>query len=218
PISHWNASLARLAMGDYERGCAEYEWRWQNWSLKLPRHSIDKPLWLGQEGIEGRTIVLHPEQGLGDAIQFVRYAPLIAARGAQVVIACHALLMDLFRTVSGVRTVIDPEGPRPDFDYHIPMMSLPRAFRTGLDSVPAQVPYLSAAPSRIEAWRRRLASHAARTKVGLVWAGNPQHRRDRARSCPIERLAPVVESTQCAFFSLQKGAAAADVVKLDASG
>jgi hypothetical protein len=144
--------------------------------------------------------------------------PLLAARGAHVVIACHALLKDLLQTVAGVGAVITTEETPPAFDYHIPIMSLPRAFGTVLATIPLQVPYLHAVPTATDAWRSRLASHGTRLKVGLAWAGNPKHRRDRARSCAIERLAPLLESTPCAFYSLQKAAAAAEVVKLDASG
>jgi len=161
--------------------------------------------------------VLHPEQGFGDTIQFVRYAPLVAARGARVVVACHALLTDLLRSIKGVQ-VIGTDEPPPAFDYHTPMMSLPRAFETRLDTIPASVPYLFAQPARLEAWRRRLAARGARQRIGLVWAGNPKYPRDRARSCAVERLAPLLMLRDCMFYSLQKGATAAEVVKLDPSG
>ncbi len=216
--AHWNASLACLALGDYERGWAEYEWRWQNRSLKLPRRAIDRPLWLGQDDIAGKAILVHPEQGIGDTIQMVRYVPLVAARGARVIVACHAALHALFRTVEGVSSAMVTESAPPPFDYHIPIMSLPRAFGTVLATLPSGVPYLHAPEPAAEAWRKRLARYGARPKVGLVWAGNPKHARDRARSIAVERLAPLVASSECAFFSLQKGAAAAEVTAFDPSG
>lgn len=206
----FNTSFVRLAMGDYERGWAEYEWRWQAPGPLRPQYATHEgaPFWLGEEDVSGRTVLVHPEQGIGDSIQMARYVPLLAARGARVVLACYPLLMDLFRSVGGVAALIETGGAIPAFDFHVSTMSLPRAFRTALATLPAQVPYLRAPAPAAEVWRRRLVPHAGRPKVGLVWAGNPKHARDRARSIPIEKLAPLLAATRCAFFSLQKGPAA----------
>ncbi len=216
--AHWNASLALLTIGDYARGWAEYEWRWQTPGLKLPRHHVDKPLWLGQDDLEGKTVIVHPEQGFGDSIQMVRYVPPLAARGARVVLACHAWLAPLLATVAGVSAVVNPGEDPPAFDYHVPIMSLPHAFRTTLGDVPSQVPYLRAPEAAAQAWRRRLAPYGAHRKVGLVWAGNPKHTRDRSRSLAPELLARLLDLPDCAFFSLQKGDRAGELSRLDPGG
>jgi len=216
--AHFNSSFAFLLKGDYERGWQEYEWRWEALRTKLPQQATEKPLWLGQDEIAGKTLVVYAEQGFGDAIQMARYVPLLAARGAQVAIACHPALEALLRTVDGVRSVFTSNEPPLAFDYHIPIMSLPRAFGTTLASIPSQVPYLHAAKPAVAAWRRRLDPLGERRRIGLVWAGNPKHRRDRVRSLPVELLAPLLALPGCAFLSLQKGEAAASLARLDARG
>jgi len=207
PETHWNEALARLALGDYARGWEKYEWRWRNPSLHMPLPATDKPLWLGREDLAGKTILLHAEQGYGDAIQAIRYAPLVAARGARVLVHCRRSLASLFRSVAGVQAMVTPEEPLPRFDCHTPLMSLPLAFRTTLETIPAQVPYLSPSAALAGKWRRRLDAHDGRTKVGLAWRGNPQFSRVTTKSLPFPRLLPLVASRSCAFFNLQPGAA-----------
>ena len=216
--AHFNSSFAYLATGDYERGWKEYEWRWEALHTPLPSQAAGKPLWLGQEDIAAKTLVVYCEQGFGDAIQMVRYVPLLAARGAEVAIACAPVLEDLLRTVAGARAVFSSHEPPLAFDCHIPIMSLPRAFNTTLASIPSQVPYLRAAAPAVEAWRARLASLGPGRRIGLVWAGNPRHRRDRARSIPVELLAPLLAAPGGTFFSLQKGEAGALLANLDPRG
>jgi len=217
--AHWNLALSLLALGDYARGWREYEWRWRNPALDMPKRESDKPLWLGKEPIAGRTILLHPEQGFGDAIQAVRYVPLLAARGARVVLMCHRQLRRLFQGVQGAAEVISArDRTLPAFDCHIPMMSLPLAFGTTLETIPENVPYLAAPPEQVERWRIRLAEHGAGLKVGAVWSGNPEFPRAEEKACPPERLAPLLDRRGCRFFSLQKGEAAAGVARLDPAG
>ena len=216
--ARFNSSFAYLLAGDYERGWREYEWRWEALRAKLPSEASAKPLWLGEQDVAGRTVIVYAEQGYGDAIQMARYVPLLAARGAEVVIGCAPALEALLRTVPGVRAVFSSKEPPLAFDYHVPIMSLPRAFGTTMASIPSQVPYLHAAEPAVDAWRARLAALGNRRKVGLVWAGNPKHRRDRARSIPIERFAPLLAATQCSFLSLQKEAAGASLAALDPRG
>lgn len=216
--AHFNSSFAYLAAGDYERGWKEYEWRWEALRTRLPSEATGKPLWLGQDDIAGRTVIVYSEQGFGDAIQMARYVPLLAARGAEVAIGCAPVLEQLLRSVAGVRAVFSSKEPPLAFDYHIPIMSLPRAFNTTLASIPSQVPYLHAAQPAVEAWRTRLPSAGGQRRIGLVWAGNPKHRRDRARSLPIELLLPLLAEPGCSFVSLQKGDAAAWLAKLDPRG
>jgi len=217
--AHWNLSLALLALGDYERGWREYEWRWRNPALNAPRRESDKPLWLGGEPIAGKTLLVHPEQGFGDAIQMVRYVPLLAARGARVVLICHRDLRRLFGSVEPTMEVIGlRDGNLPAFDCHIPMMSLPLAFGTTLETIPADVPYLAAPTEQVLRWRERLAAHGAGRRLGLVWSGNPEFSRAEKKACPPERLAPLLDRRGWRFFSLQKGAAAAGIAQLDPAG
>ena len=157
----------------------------------------------------GKTVLVYPEQGFGDAIQFIRYVPLVHARGARVVVACHQKLARLCQTVEGVATVLTPEQPLPPIDYCTPLMSLPLAMKTRLETIPAQVPYVSAEPGDIAAWQRRIAGDDGRLQVGVAWQGNPKFPASRAKACPLERLAPLFAVPGCAFFSLQAGEAAA---------
>lgn len=215
--AHWNEGLTRLAMGDYERGWEKYEWRWQNRKLALPQRYSDQPAWLGTRDVAGRTILLYPEQGYGDAIQFIRYAPMVAALGARVVVACQETLRKIFETVEGVQSVVTPEQALPAHDCHAALMSLPLAFRTTLNTIPARIPYLRADGERIETWRTRLAPGGARLKVGLAWSGNPRFAAARTKACPVDQLVPLVETPHCDFFSLQKGEAASQVSRLNAA-
>jgi tetratricopeptide (TPR) repeat protein len=218
PEAHFNSSFAYLAAGDYERGWKEYEWRWEALRGRLPPEAADKPLWLGGEDISGKTVIVYAEQGFGDAIQMARYVPLLAARGAEPVIACAPALEDLLGSVPGVRRVFSSREPPLAFDYHVPIMSLPRAFGTTFASIPSQVPYVHAPKAATSAWRARRAALGTQRKVGLAWAGNPKHKRDRARSLPVELLAPLLAAPGCVFFSLQKGDAAGSLVDLDPRG
>src|SRR6185436_12304707 len=130
--AHCCLAQALLSTGRYEEGWEELEWRWrgEDASLRLP--PFRQPVWDGREELAGKRILLHAEQGYGDAIQFIRYAPLIAARGARVIAICDPALVALFRRVPGVESVVEPGQPLPQFDCHAPLMSLPRAFRTTL--------------------------------------------------------------------------------------
>ena len=211
--THWNEALVRLTLGDYRRGWEKYEWRWDNPALRSPRRHSDKPLWMGERDIAGQTILLHAEQGYGDAIQAIRYAPLVAASGGRVIVHCRVALSGLFRSVQGVAQVVTDEDPLPPFDCHTPLMSLPLAFRTTLETIPASVPYVAAPQPRVHAWRTRLARHGGKPKVGLAWRGNPDFSRVHAKSCPVERLLPLMRE-DCTFFSLQTGDAGADAARL----
>ncbi|QCO16647.1 hypothetical protein D3869_15155 (plasmid) [Azospirillum brasilense] len=205
PVSaeaRWNRSLARLLAGDLAGGWEDYEARWGVADFPTKPRGLPQPLWSG-EGIAGRTILLHEEQGRGDAIQFVRYAPLVAARGARVLLEVGADLVPLFSGLPGVERVVARGEPLPEFDWQCPLLSLPRAFTTRLETIPATVPYLTADPARAAAWRQRLAGDGL--AVGLVWAGNPQFAGDRERSPGLAALAPLLAVPGCRFFGLQLG-------------
>jgi tetratricopeptide (TPR) repeat protein len=199
--AHFNTALVLLLTGDYHRGWAEYEWRWKNESIARSKRNFPQPLWLGADAIAGKTVLLHSEQGLGDAIQFCRYVPMIAARGGHVILEVQKTLHKLMTTLSGAVQVISRGDPLPDFDLHCPLLSLPLAFRTRLETIPAATPYLRALQS-IPNWETRLGSRS-RPRIGLAWSGNPSHKNDSDRSIALHALLPILD-TEATFVSLQK--------------
>jgi tetratricopeptide (TPR) repeat protein len=182
-------AAALLMQGDFERGWPAYESRWGRPMHRAIARDLGRPLWLGGEPLEGRTILLHAEQGLGDSLHFARYAALVAARGARVVLEVQAPLAGLMRTLKGVSAVIARGDPLPDFDLHAPLLSLPLAFGTTLDTLPAVPAYLAADPAKAAAWAERLGPRTA-PRVGLVWSGNPAQDNDRNRSVALGELLP----------------------------
>jgi len=200
--AHFNQSLALLALGDYKRGFGEYEWRWRRTGMP-PQRDYGRPLWSGDAPLAGKTILLHSEQGLGDSIQFARYVPMLARAGAKVALEVPVELKSLLSRLEGVAEVVARGEALPPFDLHCPLGSLPLAFKTEPNSVPANIPYLRASDSRIEQWRPRLAPAKA-PRVALVWAGNPQHINDRNRSIAFVSLKPLLEAGGVGFVSLQR--------------
>jgi tetratricopeptide (TPR) repeat protein len=211
-----NRTMLLLLLGRLPDGFAEYEWRWRMPGFATPPRQFPQPMWDGGD-LGQRTLFIHAEQGLGSAIQFVRYAALLAARGNRVVIECRLPLDRLFEASlagpDGRVTVVRKGESLPAFDCHAPLMSLPHLLGTSLATIPAMVPYLSALPADIAAWRQRL-SGASRPRIGLVWAGNPKHENDHNRSIPTRLLAPLITSASASFFSLQVPAAPADLESL----
>ncbi|MEG3937865.1 tetratricopeptide repeat protein [Microcoleus sp. S36b_A3] len=200
--AHLEFSLTLLLFGDYQRGFAEYEWRWRTPTLQ-PRQFL-QPLWDGSD-LQGKTILLHVEQGLGDSIQFIRYAPILRSRGAKIMVACYPELMRLFATVAGIEYLSVSFEGLPVFDFHAPLMSLPRILGTTLETIPANIPYLTP-PAEC---KFALASDA-KFKVGIVWAGNPTRRKDNQRSCSLSDFIPLFEVAGIAFYSLQKNLSESD--------
>jgi tetratricopeptide (TPR) repeat protein len=205
--AHWNEALLRLSQGDFEVGWAKYEWGWPaGW--RGPDRGFGPP-WLGQHSLQGQRLLLHAEQGLGDTLQFVRYASLAAEAGAAVMLEVQPALVGLLRRLDHVVEVVARGDTLPDFDLHCPMLSLPLAFQTLWHSIPATIPYLNADARRVALWRERLAC-LPRPWVGLVWAGDPRrdqpiaNRIDRRRSLHASRLAPLAGGP-ASFISLQKG-------------
>jgi hypothetical protein len=174
---------------------------------------LPQPLWLGEVGIEGKTILLHAEQGYGDTIQFVRYAPMVAERGTTVVLEVQASLKPLLAGLPGVSAVAGRGEALPPFDLHCPLMSLPLAFKTTVDSMPAAVPYLHAPGDRVEKWCGMLPDAKA-LRVGLAWSGSPKHKNDRNRSIALSRLAPLCMDRTMQFVSLQRDLRGADAETL----
>jgi tetratricopeptide (TPR) repeat protein len=200
--AEWSEALLRLKLGDYERGWPLYESRQRKPDFANVLRRFDVPPWTGEEDPAGLRILLHAEQGLGDALQFCRYAPLLAARGAHVIVAAHPPLKRLLQSLDGIVEVVADGEPLPPFDRHCPLMSLPYAFRTTLATVPAAAPYLRADPERIRQWQAWLGPRDA-PRVGLVWSGNPRHANDRARSISPLLLAPLL-TREAQFVALNK--------------
>ncbi len=214
----WNLSLTQLLLGDFENGWANYEARWEGCDHLRGGYQFPKErAWRGGE-LQGKRLLLWSEQGFGDTIQFVRFAQDVAERGAVVNVLAPPELVQLVRSAPGVSDVTAHDGPPPPYDLHCPLMSLP--YRLGVSLDPAQLhgatPYLFAANDRSEHWRQRLSAHRG-LKVGLVWAGNARRQTlelravDLRRSLALARLAPLLSVADCTFFSLQKGAAAAEL-------
>jgi tetratricopeptide (TPR) repeat protein len=206
--AHYGRALLLLLCGDYAQGWKEFEWRWRIGAYNAPAHRFSQPMWDGAR-IDG-AVLLHAEQGFGDMLQFVRYAPKVAERCSEVILECPPALEPLLQGVEGVGRVVARGAPLPPFASHLPMMSLPRIFGTTLESIPWRGPYLHADPQRVAEWRRIVdAEGAAEIKVGLVWAGNPRNWTDRGRSVSLESLAPLARAPGAVFYSVQKGEAGA---------
>ncbi len=208
PEAHWGLATQRLLLGDFARGWEEYEHRWALPENQGLRREFAAPRWDGGD-IAGRTILLHAEQGIGDTLQFVRYAPLLARRGARVIVLCQPPLKRLLMEMNDVSVVADGE-PLPELDLQLPLMSLPRLLSTTLATIPADVPYLRADPVDVRTWSKKL-DDKNHFKIGLVWAGNRRHLNDRNRSCTLEALAPLAAVSGIRLYSLQKGEAAAEI-------
>ena len=201
--AHYNRSLSLLIAGDYARGFEQYEWRSRRSGMPPHRRELCTPLWLGQYAISGKTILLHAEQGLGDTIQFVRYVLLLARAGAKVVVEAQPELAGLLATVDGIDRIIARGEKLPVFDFHCPMPSLPLAFRTRIDGIPAEIPYLRASAERLHKWRPRMAS-LGKPCIALAWSGNPAHTNDRHRSMALPHLDPLLATPGVRFLGIQR--------------
>lgn len=204
-------AVTRLMRGDLQAGFAEYEER-----RRLPDHlqpEFREPAWSGED-LTGKRLLIYPEQGLSDALQFVRYAPELRARGATVVTLVQPLLRDLLRDSGLVDVVVGEGEPLPGFDCHVSMLSLPALLGTNAANVPASIPYLRA-PERS---RIRIGAHArTKLKVGVFWAAMPGHPLDRQRSCPLSEFLTLADNPEVLLFSLQGGAAQKEIEQLGAA-
>ncbi|MBA9897257.1 tetratricopeptide repeat protein [Burkholderia cepacia] len=214
-LAHCMRAFLCLSIGDFEAGWAEYEWRWRDSQLDGSRRDFAQPRWTHGTPLDGQTILLYPEQGLGDTLQFCRYVPLVKALGARVVVEAPVELKALFATLDGIDVLVARGDPLPPFDLHCPLLSLPLEFRTDLASIPARVPYLRADPERVEHWCARLGE-SDRPRIGLVWSGNPLHLNDRNRSITLADLLPLLDD-RYEWISLQKVIRDEDRPVLDAS-
>ena len=211
-----NEGLARLKLGEFEAGWRSYEARWRVQGGQP--HGHRQPLWDG-EGLGGRTILLHCEQGLGDSLQFVRYARPVKERGGTVVLLCPEPLARLFGTVAGIDLVVTARDRIPPCDCQAPLLSLPMLLGTTVATIPHDVPYLHPEPGLVAAWRERLEATRGQCRIGLVWAGDPRphnpeaNRIDRRRSMRLAEFSPLAGLPGMCFFSLQKGEAARQVLE-----
>jgi tetratricopeptide (TPR) repeat protein len=199
--AHRNRSLLRLSLGNYAEGWPEYEWRLRVPGTLVPNFPM--PRWQG-EPLSGRTILLTVEQGLGDTIQFVRYAPLVKERGGRVVLRCQDAVNALLARSPGIDLIATAEAEPEALDYQCPLLSLPAVLGTTLETIPATIPYLFAQAERVAHWRQKLAD-VRELKVGIAWQGSPTYGADRYRSIPLEKFAPLAACPGVRLFSLQKG-------------
>lgn len=211
--AHMNLGMALLSAGHFQRGWREYEWRWASEQFAHARRPFPQPQWCG-EPAAGRTILVHAEQGFGDTLQFCRFAPLLAERGLRVILEVQRPLVRLLGRLAGIERVVAHGDELPPFDLHCPLLSLPAALGTSLDTIPAAAPYLTVSPEAAEAWHDRVEQAAGgMLKVGLVWAGSARTYSqdlaavDRRRSIAWDRLEPLLGCAGVRFFCLQKDGA-----------
>lgn len=208
-LAHWNLSLALASLGELQDAFNEMAWRWQWSGFPAPLRDFAAPAWRG-EAIEGATILMHAEQGLGDAIHFVRYAALVRRRGARVIVEAPPALVPLIEAADLADQVIAAGDALPKFNVHAPFLDLPRIFETSIETIPDQAPYLAVDESLGAEWRQKLAPLAG-LKVGLNWLGNPDSPVERFRGLPLDGLRPLAAIAGVSWVSLQKGPGGVDL-------
>jgi len=217
--AQWNCSIVQLLSGDYEKGWANYEWRWR--TNEIPKHVdrvFSEPLWLGRESLQGKTILLYSEQGLGDTLQFCRYAKLVADQGATVILEIEKPLQNILSGLEGVSQLIVTGDELPNFDFQCPLMSLPHAFRTTLETIPTHIPYIKTNSDKVAYWGGKLRP-SDKLKIGLVWSGGfrPNHPNiwsvNERRNIQLQHFS-LLKDLDVDLYSLQKGEPAQSDYKL----
>lgn len=204
--SHFSLGLSLLQLGNFERGWQEHEWRWAAYDEKPPEYK--KPVWDGSDP-KGKTIFITCEQGLGDTFQFIRYAQLLKEKGAQVLVQTQSPLKTILQQCPYIDRVVSVGDILPDFDFHVATMSLPLLFKTQIDTVPANIPYLYAKPELVAYWQKELATDT-NFKIGLCWHGNPNYSTQalretvKAKSCHVHTFLPLADIKGISLYSLQK--------------
>lgn len=211
--ARFGEAMALLALGNFHEGWIAYESRWLDPKFREDEREFSDPPWLGQESIAGRTILLHAEQGLGDTIQFVRYAPLLRRQGARVVLEVQTPLVPLMGDLADV--VIAQGEALPAYDLHCPLLSLPLAFGTELATIPAKIPYLRANPAKRAIWAERLGTRS-RLRAGIAWSGAADHPEDAIRSIPAALFLPPLAATGVELHVIQKDIREADAAAVAA--
>jgi hypothetical protein len=215
--AQFNRALALLYVGDFAKGWPAWEWRWKN-AQRLgigELRQFRQPLWLGEQSLAGKRLLIHCELGLGDTIQFCRYASLCAAQGATVILEVQPALVELLANLNGVAEIVAKGELLPPFDFHCSVTSLPLAFGTTLATIPAPEKYLKADPARVASWQRLLGERTG-PRIGLVWSGNPRNYIDQKRSIPLADWAPQLPS-HYQYYQLQTQVRPEDAVTLDTS-
>jgi tetratricopeptide (TPR) repeat protein len=211
PLAHMNRADALFRLGRLAEAWPEYEWRWKRTDFTEKWPNYRQPVWDGSP-LNGRTLLLWHEQGLGDTVQFCRYAPLAAQGGGKVIVLCQPELRRLLGTLSSDTEVAASGGALPAFDVHLPLMSLPRIFSTTMQTIPFPQGYLSADAEAVAKWKARVQNAApAQLRIGISWAGSPTQANDRNRSFHFSTLDPLMNVERVQYFSLQKGYAAAQL-------
>ena len=204
-VAHWNLSLSQLLLGNFQEGWLEYEWRWTYYeeTKQLAGFRIfDQPLWLGEESVKDKTILIYAEQGLGDTIQFCRYIPLVSALGAKIILEVQRPLLNLLRNLEGVTQLIGSGSQLPEFDYRCPLLSLPLAFKTTIDSIPSPIPYIYSSEDNQNKWREYIGDGGF--KIAICWQGNTQNKIDVGRSFPVSLFEDISKINGVRLISLQK--------------
>ncbi len=202
--AHNNLGLAYLLTGAFEEGWREYQWRHkvENGPPAVTHHQ--KPKWDGSD-FSGKTLYIYPEQGFGDVIQFSRYIPLVANRGGHIIYRVAPVLAELVGTLDSVGAINLESEPEPkNFDIHVSLMDLPQVMRTTIENIPGNCPYFHVDKNRIKIWGRRLGVKKS-FRVGLIWAGQPNHENDHNRSIDPGIFAPLCKIDEVSLFSLQMG-------------
>jgi FKBP-type peptidyl-prolyl cis-trans isomerase 2 len=198
----WNIAILNLLSGNFAEGLKGYELRGELKGALPPRNFI-KPRWNGSD-LKGKTILLHAEQDIGDTVQFIRYAPLVAQKGASVVVECQKEISSLLKDIKGIDKVISRGDPLPDFDTHCPLISLPLLFGTTLDTIPADIPYIMPGADNTARWKEKTFVNPAGIKIGIAWAGDRGEKDDLDLSCGLRIFSPLSSVQGVSFFSLQR--------------
>lgn len=212
--AYWNKALALLTVGNFREGWELYEWRWKKNDTVANRLNFSAPLWLGREPLNQKTILLHSEQGLGDTIQFCRYVKLVKALGARVILLVPKPLMRLLEGLSDVDVVLGQGSTLPKFDYYCPLMSLPFAFKTSLETVPCHFPYLTISENKVNEWKAYIGNSGF--KIAICWQGKAEGRVDIGKSFRIDLFEGISKIKGVRLISLQKNFGVAQLDELPA--
>ena len=201
--AHLNMGLTFLLKGDFQRGWELYEWRWKAKGTNLIIPNFEQKIWMGRSSLENKTILIHGEQGLGDALQFCRYLSQLKNRGARVLLAVHHSLRALFETLDGVDAFINKDEALPLFDYHCPLLSLPLALQTDMDSIPKSPAYLRADPEKVSEWAVLLGAKT-KPRIGVVWSSTSKFKGDAQRSMTFAQFQQALPPSEFQYICLQK--------------
>jgi tetratricopeptide (TPR) repeat protein len=210
--AYWNKALLKILIGEYQAGWELYEWRWKHNDQEHYR-SFPQPLWLGEESNYNKTLLIHSEQGLGDMIQFCRYALMAKTHFTKVIFEVPKNLTALIASLKGDFTLVEKGKSLPHFDLQCPIMSLPLAFKTTLETIPGQTPYLYSSNNKQTLWHKKIGNKA-KLRIGLAWSGSRGHKNDHNRSLLLKQLEPILQ-LPFEFHSLQKEVRSEDMETLN---